>query len=289
MKSLAIAALCTGLALPAAARADEFRESVRVRAGGTLQVELPSGALEIETHDEETVDVEATARGGWPGGIEFELSGDGTNAKLVASRRGWILGWRDVRARIRVPEEFSLDLETGGGGIEIEAVRGSVNARTSGGSIELEGAQGRVELGTSGGSIRVSDVQGDTSLRTSGGGVRATDLRGDVEARTSGGPIRIHDVDGRVDARTSGGGISVRFEGAPAGELRTSGGSIEVEFEEGKGAELDARTSGGRISISPRESFTGELESGSARGRLGRGGESLALYTSGGNIRVHER
>ena len=290
MTKLWLAALCAGFALGASARADEYRESVAVRAGGTLEVDLPMGALEIETHDENSVDVEASSgAGGWSGGLEFTLSGDGTNAKLVARSGGWFSGWNGARARVRVPEQYSLELETGGGSIEIEAVHGSVRAQTSGGGIELEGAVGPVELTTSGGPIRVEDVEGDTVLRTSGGGITASDIEGDVEARSSGGPIRVHDVHGRVSARTSGGGISVRFEGAPAGELRTSGGGIEVEFPEGLGAELDARTSGGRISVDAPLQVSGEIESGRVQGRLGPGGEKLELVTSGGNIRVRER
>ncbi len=290
MTKLVLAALCATVGLGEIARADEYRQSVAVRAGGTLEVDLPAGALEIETHDENSVDVEASSgTGGWSGGLEFALSGDGTNAKLVAKRGGWLPGWNGARARVRVPEKYSLELETGGGTIEIEAVEGAVRAKTSGGRIELEGAVGSVELSTSGGSIRVEDVEGDTVLRSSGGGITASDIEGDVEARSSGGPIRIHDVEGRVSARSSGGGISVRFDGAPAGELRTSGGGIEVEFPEGFGAELDARTSGGRISIDAPLKVSGEIESGRVRGRLGPGGAALELVTSGGNIRVRER
>jgi DUF4097 and DUF4098 domain-containing protein YvlB len=259
-----------------------------VRPGGTLEVDLAAGRLEIETHDENSVDVEAIT-GGWGGQLEFTLTGDGTNAKLVGSRAGWFPGGFDARARVRVPETFSLDLATGGGSIEIEAVHGSVRAKTSGGPIGLEGAVGRVELSTSGGPIRVEDVEGDTDLRTSGGSITASDVDGNVEARSSGGPIRIHDVDGVVRARTSGGSVSVRFEGAPSGELRTSGGGIEVEFPEGQGADLDAQTSGGRISIDAPLQVSGEIESGRVRGRLGPGGDRLELVTSGGNIRVRER
>jgi len=289
MTKLWLAALCAGFALGASARADEYRESVAVRAGGTLEVDLPMGALEIETHDENSVDVEASSgAGGWSGGLEFTLSGDGTNAKLVARSGGWFSGWKTARARVRVPEQYSLELETGGGSIEIEAVEGSVRAQTSGGGIGLEGAVGPVELTTSGGPIRVEDVEGDTVLRTSGGGITASDIEGNVEARSSGGPIRVHDVEGRVSARTSGGGISVRFESAPAGELRTSGGGIEVEFPEGLGAELDARTSGGDIETDVPVTLLGKQSESTLNGKLNGGGPRVVLRSSGGDIRLRK-
>jgi len=290
MRKLCMAAFCAGLALaPApAARAEEYRDSVAVQAGGTLQVDLAAGALEIETHDESRIDVEASW-GRWSGGLEFALTSDGKNAKLVATRGSWLPGVGGVRVRVRVPAEYSLDLETHGGSIEVEAMRGSVRAHTSGGRIELEGAVGRVELASSGGSIRADNVKGDTVLRTSGGGIGASEVVGSIEAETSGGPIRIQDVLGPVRARTSGGGISVRFDGAPEGELFTSGGGIEVEYPEGQGAELEARTSGGRVSIDAPLQVSGEIESGQAHGRLGAGGPRLELGSSGGNIHIRER
>lgn len=288
MNRIGIAALCTVLALSLSAGAEDFRESVPARPGGTLTVVLPMGAIEIETHDEDMVDVEASSRG-WSGGLRFELTSDGTNVKLEATREAWIFSGIGARARVRVPEHYSLELKTAGGSIEIESVQGSVRAHTSGGSIELDGAVGPVDLSTSGGSLRVEDVHGDTTLRTSGGGITASDVVGAIDAETSGGPIRIGDVDGRVRAHTSGGGISVRFSGTPAGDVGTSGGSIEVEIPEGAGAELSARTSGGRIHIEPELAVSGEIDSGRVRGRIGPGGEKLDLETSGGNIRVRER
>jgi hypothetical protein len=288
MNRVGIAAVCMGLLLALSAAADDFRESVSARSGGTLTVALPAGSIVIETHDQDSVDVEASSSG-WSGGLHFELTSDGTNAKLEGRRGAWIFGAFGARARVRVPEHYSLELKTAGGSIEIESVQGSVKAHTSGGSIELDGAVGPVELSTSGGPIRVENVHGNTRLSTSGGGITASEVVGAVDAETSGGSIRISDIDGAVRASTSGGGISVRFSGAPAGDLGTSGGSIEVEFPEGSGAELSARTSGGQIHVEPELAVSGEIDSGRVRGRIGPGGAKLELETSGGNIRVRER
>lgn len=287
MRAAAIA-LVMGLWLCAArAHADDFREDVAVQAGGTLRVELAMGSLEIETHDEARVAVDASSFG-W-GGMKFALTGDGRNARLVGERGGFPFLGMGARVRVRVPKEYSLDLNTGGGPIQIEAVQGSVRARTSGGPISLEGAVGPVDLQTSGGPIRVEGVRGDAVVRTSGGPITVSEVVGALEVETSGGPIRLQDVDGPIRAHTSGGGISARFAGAPAGELRTSGGSIEVELPEGAGAELDARTSGGRVSVDGELTVSGELDRDEVRGRIGPGGERLVLQTSGGNIRVRAR
>jgi DUF4097 and DUF4098 domain-containing protein YvlB len=288
LRASGFAALSALIVVATPARADDYRESVPAKSGGKLEVDLAMGAIEIETHDEERVEVEADT-GGWAGGMKFTLTGDGTNAKLESTGGVWFFRGIGARARLRVPERYSLELDTQGGSIEIEAVQGSVRAHTSGGGIELDGAVGPVDLSTSGGSLRVEDVRGDTVLRTSGGSIKVNELVGTVDAETSGGAIRIGEVDGRVEARTSGGSISVRFAGAPSGVLETSGGGIEVEFPEGSGAELTARTSGGRVYLHPDLTFSGEVEASRVQVRLGPGGPPLVLETSGGNIRVRER
>ena len=279
--------LALALGVAGAARAEEFRNAVDVRPGGRLDVDLDGGALVIETHDAARVEVEASANE-WLGRWHFELTSNGTDAKLEGDGRTWLPGG-SARVRVRVPRDYSLDLRTGGGPIEIDAVRGAVKARTSGGPIELDGATGDVELRTSGGWIRIADVTGRVELRTSGGPITATNVHGRIEVETSGGPIRLSDIQGPADARTSGGAVSVRFAAAPAGELRTSGGSIEVVIPPGSGAELDARTSGGRIELDRTLAFAGERSSSRLEGTLGPGGERLALQTSGGNIEIRVR
>jgi hypothetical protein len=278
--------------LPAAGAAREFRESVSVEPGGTLEIELSEGSVEVETHDESSVEVDAHARGWGARSLRFELTSDGVDARLVGTIRGWfgpMFGRTRIRVRVRVPEDYSLDVRTGGGSIEIEELGGPVRARTSGGSIELEGARGPVDLRTSGGSIEAYEVVGDLSVRTSGGSVEISEVKGSVEARTSGGSIEVHDVEGRVYAVTSGGPIEVRFSGIAEGILETSGGSIEAELPEGAGVDLDAKTSGGRVRIEPELELVGKMERSHIVGRIGGGGPELRLRTSGGNIRVRVR
>jgi Toastrack DUF4097 len=285
-RSLGILALAVLAVLAAPARAAEFRQGVDVRPGGKLVVELAVGALVVETHDGARVEVEATSPD-WPA-MHFELTGDGENARLVGTRSFWPI-FGGVRVRVRIPREYSLDLETGGGPIEIDSVRGAVRAQTSGGSIDLDGATGNVDLHTSGGPIRASDLHGSASLRTSGGPITASGVAGRIEAQTSGGAIRLSELEGEVDAETSGGAITARFVSAPAGKLHTSGGGIDVELPAGSGAQLEAHTSGGRIAIDQSLAFTGERDGAEVRGRLGAGGKPLVLETSGGNISIRAR
>lgn len=277
-------------AAPLGADASELRDRVRVKPGGTLSVRLDAGSLEVETHDDHAVEVDAVSSG--LGSVRFELSSDGENATLEGRGSSWLgplLGSGRVRVRVRVPEQYSLDARTGGGSIDIEELGGTARARTSGGSIAIDGARGPVELQTSGGSIRVESVVGDVTARTSGGSIDVSEVTGRIEVRTSGGPIRALDVGGPVLARTSGGSIQVRFSGTPEGEVRTSGGSIEAELPEDAGVDLEARTSGGRVAIDDDFEVQGRIGEERAEVRLNGGGRELKLSTSGGNVRVRAR
>jgi hypothetical protein len=264
-----------------------FEQSLAVEPGGTLRVHLDTGSVQVEPDDEAEVRVEAS----YSGTMEFELRRDGNDVELEGRSEGFwgFLSSQRVRVRVRIPQRYSVEIETQGGAIELEDIGGAVTARTSGGPIELDGATGPVHLETSGGSIEAYEVDGEVSARTSGGRITVSEARGPIDVETQGGGLRIHDVLGPVRGRTSGGSISVRFEGRPEGELETSGGSIEVELPEDVGVQLDARTSGGRVEVDEPLVLRGVIDRGHVKGELFGGGPSLRLHTSGGNIRVRVR
>ena len=282
----AAAVACAGAATTA--RAGDFRQTIPVEPGGRFEIRLDAGSVEIEVGDDDEIEVDAHGGNGWRGGsMHFELRSDGRDATLLGKRRGWLgFGGFNVRVKVKIPEDFSLDVRTGGGAIEIQDVGGDVQARTSGGRIEVDGSDGDVDVETSGGRIQVEEVRGNVRARTSGGPIDIADVRGSVEARTSGGRIQAHDVGSPVLARTSGGSISVRFVGEAEGDLQTSGGSIEAELPEGAGVDLDASTSGGRVRIEEEMSLVGRIDHNSIKGQLNGGGPRLRLRTSGGNVRL---
>jgi hypothetical protein len=278
--------------LPAAAAAKDFEKRVAAQEGGRLRVDLDSGSIVIESHDREEVRVDALAAGIGAGRLDFAFSAEGDVVTLKGGPRGWmpaVLGSPHVRVRVRVPSEFSVDVRTGGGAIEIEDLEGEVRARTSGGAIEMGRIRGDVNAETSGGAIEASEVEGELRARTSGGPIRVFEVTGNVDARTSGGPIEILGAGDRVDANTSGGAINVRFTEAPSGVLETSGGNIDVEFPEDEGIELDARTSGGSVRIDERLTVRGRVEPTRVEAELNEGGDRLRLRTSGGDIEIRVR
>jgi DUF4097 and DUF4098 domain-containing protein YvlB len=291
MKSCLHAIVLVAALLAPAARGDELRRTVPVQPGGQLEIDLDGGSVEVEGDDEAEVSVDCDSRSWGGGALEFELTSDGRDARLVGRASHWLpfFGGAHARVRARVPERYSVIVRTGGGSIEISELEGRVEAETSGGSIEVSEIAGPVSLDTSGGPIRAAEIKGDLVLRTSGGSLRITEVDGRVEARTSGGSIDVHEVSGEVVARTSGGSISIRFLEAPVGDAETSGGSIDVEVPGEAQFDLEASTSGGRVRIEQEIALRGDVDASDVRGSVNGGGPRLRLRTSGGNIRVRAR
>lgn len=285
MKGILAMTMTALLAGNEAGASSEIHERIDAGSGGQLEVDVSSGNVTIEGHDEEYVEIDATSEGFHR--YNFTLSQRGRTIRLEGRREGWLpFGPSRVRVEVRVPIRFDLDLKTSGGNLVVVDIDGQVELKTSGGKVQLEDVEGDVRAGTSGGPIRMQNVIGEVEARTSGGTVELSEIQGPIDVRSSGGAIDVREVLGRVDARTSGGKVKIDFDGAPAGDVQTSGGSIDVEWPEQFGARLDAHTSGGKVKIDSCFDVSGKVERKKVEADVGGGGEELKLRTSGGNIKI---
>lgn len=134
-------------------------------------------------------------------------------------------------------------LETSGGHITVQDVRGDLRAITAGGHIFVGNVQGGIVLRTGGGHIRAGMIQGTAQLDTGGGNISVQRAGANVSASTGGGQIEFGEAAGSIRARTGGGGIRVsRVAGST--QLETSGGSI---FLTRVGGQVRASTGAGTI------------------------------------------
>ena len=169
-----------------------LEETVEVAPGGTFFTSLDRGALDVASHDEDTVWVSARASGIGADMAHFVLERSGRDLYLDMTLGSWLAAFLapiKVKVRVLVPRHYSLDLDTRGGRIEVRDIGGRCAATTRGGRIEVSGVEGHAVLRTSGGRIQVEDVAGDVIARTSGGKIEAREIDGDCELKTSGGPI----------------------------------------------------------------------------------------------------
>lgn len=229
--------------------ADE--KTFKVKPGGTLYVESDSGSVSVESHDKDTVEVLVKRKGNDLDAFTVTYEQNGNDIKIEGDKdRGLFNNSVSIKFIIKVPSKYNVDLNTGGGSIELSDLNGKVDVHTSGGSISL----GRIQ--------------------------------GDVQAKTSGGSIRVEEVAGNIDAHTSGGSIKAYISKQPTEDcrLKTSGGSVTAYLLPSIKVDLSASTSGGRV----RSDFevSGSVSKTKVKGTINGGGPDLVLRTSGGSVSV---
>jgi len=296
--------------LPAAADTHIERE-LALEPGGSFVLDTDTGSVEVKGGSAAGARVEITSsRDDFEAmyDISFEEVADGVVVRVKKRNKvaGWFKSSGHARFQIEVPEQTRLDIDTSGGSIEVDAIeapvrldtsggsirasaiRGDLSADTSGGSIRIENVDGDVSADTSGGSIEIRGVRGKASADTSGGGIAMEDVTGDIDADTSGGSIKITGAGGRVNAETSGGPIRVAFSpgNASGGSLSTSGGGITVELDPTVGLDIDAYASGGSVDLDVPVTVEGRVSRTALSGKIGSGGATLRLRTSGGGIDI---
>ena len=247
---IALLLMATGL------QAKTYNEELNVAAGGTLKLETDVGAIDIDTHTKDTVLIEVDISGSDEDKMRVDIKKSGDDVKINGelNRSGFGFGSTSIRVtyKITLPESYNLDVDTSGGAIEIEDVKGKVNAHTSGGSISVE------------------DVEGDVNIKTSGGSLELENIIGEINAKTSGGSIK----------------LTLPNDSIQDTKVKTSGGSITAYLAKGIAVDLSAKTSGGRVSS--EFAVKGDIDKRSINGTINGGGAKLQLKTSGGSVRIKE-
>ena len=309
---------------------ERLSESVPVGADadGTLFIDLPRGNVEIRSHAQNEVKIEATARGLQALSFDFTLASHGDDVELSGDLSFWrvrLLSDLDVVVHAWVPETYSVDLRTARGSVDIAAIRGDVDVKADRSSVSLQDIEGATSIESSRGNVTVRSVTGDVDINssraalqivkvagevnaaTSRGAIAVRDVSGDVRARTSRADIEITDAGSAIDARSSRGSIDVRdargtlrartsrapifasFSGEPSGDLRTSRSEIEIAIPKEAGVDLEAETSRGLVYVSDDFEMEGSRRSASLYTKLNGGGERLRVQNSRGAIRIRTR
>ena len=273
-----------GFAISARAETENIEKSFSVGKNGTLNIESDLGAIKVGTWEKNEVFVSVKKRARRQKQLnrfEVQIEQNGNDIYVKGdNERGNRL---QVEFLVNVPKEYNVDLNTGGGSIEVTDINGNVELDTSGGRISIGNVNGgNINAHTSGGSIDVGDVNGRVNVDTSGGSISIGNVNGgDVDAHTSGGSIKVSDVNGNLKVDTSGGSIHLGYITGTS-SIHTSGGSISVAQG---GRDLKAHTSGGSINIGPSN---GDIKVNTSGGGINIGmiDGDVDADTSGGSIKV---
>jgi Putative adhesin len=283
-----VAALIASVALSAE---KTFDKRFDVAAGGHLRLDTDFGSVNLVGGAGHEVAIHAQMNGSDAFLAHLDITAEQASSGVTVTARAarswydWFgFGERRMHFTIEVPRDYSVELRTAGGYLDVRNLNAPVRGATSGGSIVVRDVTGSVQMHTSGGSIDAERLNGTTELGTSGGSISVTDARGDLDVHTSGGGIRLRNIDARVTAATSGGSVHAEMRSNRGISLSTSGGTIGLLLPENVGASIDASTSGGRVSSTLPLSSTEAADRSHLRGVLNGGGKQVVLHTSGGSI-----
>jgi DUF4097 and DUF4098 domain-containing protein YvlB len=203
--------------------------------------------------------------------LELSMTPRGSQVDIVANIRKRVQFFqvrrRSLQILVRVPRDADVEVRSGDGSVELEAVGGSVDVDTGDGSVAVRGARGSIRLRTGDGSIHGRDLDGAVDATTGDGSV-SLEGRFDILAVKTG--------DGKLVASAQPGSRV-----AQPWHLQTGDGSIALALPRDLGAHLDASTNDGRVRSTIPLLL---LESSRAQGDINGGGPPIVVRTGDGSI-----
>jgi DUF4097 and DUF4098 domain-containing protein YvlB len=291
-----ICAVAIGCGAGAMAEGYRLERRFALGSGGSLALRTEAGGVEVRGGDgEEAVVVVTSERSDFAEkfDVRFAERPGRLEVTIESRRRGFrLLDWNSGgRVEVVLPRRSAAQVESSGGGVEIAALDGNVEAESSGGGVRVVEVAGDVVASSSGGGVEVERIGGTARLDSSGGSVTARAVAGDLEAESSGGGVRVEEAGGAVVASSSGGGVRVAFAAGngKGGSLGSSGGGVTARLDPSVGLELDASASGGDVDCDLPVTVRGKVKRDALRGTLNGGGALLTLRSSGGGVTIEGR
>jgi Toastrack DUF4097 len=283
-------------ALVPRAGAEEWNKNYSVSGRSQVRVDTNDGAVQIYTGDTKQVEFRVIYDGyEMNKTLHIDSRQDGDSVQINARVSGhWGFSWggkgRRIRIEVHMPKDADLQVDTGDGSVETQAVNGRVKIHTGDGSVRAQGATGDIDIDTGDGSITVDGAKGDIRLRTGDGHVEARNLDGKVDATSGDGHIAIS---GRLDAlniKTGDGSIDAHIQPGSkivsGWSIRTGDGSVDVVLPADLQANIDASTNDGHISLGIPVTVEGTFSNSQLHGKMNGGGQSLTVHTGDGSIRL---
>jgi len=232
-----------------------------------LNLEIPSGEIEIETGNtaETRVELEAIANNDAirdlveNSRIELIPRGDGHEVVVEAKSRHGIFislsrgpdirfGGPDVRLRITCPHGADLDIRTKSADLRARGEYGIVEVKTASGDLEVEKANDATRIKTASGDVHIDEVASSLEVQSVSGDLHAGSVRGDIRAQLVSGDVHVRDARGSISTNTVSG--DQRFEAVQRGriELKAISGDVVVGVRSGSRLYVDANTVSGSTS-----------------------------------------
>jgi hypothetical protein len=187
---------------------------------------------------------------------DFRVNGTGINlhCRLFTGNCG-------LNATFGVPPGTPLDLDSGGGNMQVSGIQNTVTLTSSGGDVSLSGSGSAATVDSGGGNLSLSRLGGILKLTTSGGDVDGGDLTSPTVTTDSGG-----------------GNVALTFTKVPANiHVISSGGDVTIVLPRGRTQyAVSVVTEGGDYTPSPTVSVNQAAAS------------RISVDSGGGNVIITE-
>ena len=232
-----------------------------------LNLEIPSGEIEIETGntDETHVELEAIANNDAirdrveNSRIELIPRGDGHEVVVEAKSRHGIFislsrgpdirfGGPDLRLRVTCPHGADLDVRTKSADLRARGEYGVVEVKTASGDLQVEKAKGATRIKSASGDVHIEEAGSSLDVQSVSGDLHAGSVRGDIRAQLVSGDVHVRDAGGSISTNTVSG--DQRFEAVRRGrmELKAISGDVMVGVRSDSRVYVDANTVSGSTS-----------------------------------------
>ena len=169
--------------------------------------------------------------------------------------------------------------------------QGEILAKLSSGDVEaneLGGARGR--LSSSYGSLKLRGAKGEYELSTESGDVNVEHFEGKLRAHSSYGSVNAHGLFRALELTSSSGDVSAEAQAGSGLEdgwrLESSYGGVTLRIPSELDLDLDASTDYGSVKVDVPGEKANDDDRKSVRVHVGKGGPSLRMHTSSGDVRL---
>jgi hypothetical protein len=277
------------------AQAEDWTKSFPVTGRAQVRVDTNDGAVRIMTSDTKEVAFRVMYEGfELNKNLHIDTRQDGDSVQINARVSGhWGFSWgkgHRIEIEVRMPQNADLQIDTGDGSVETQAINGRLKIHTGDGSVRSQTVSGSVDIDTGDGSVTLDGAKGDIRLRTGDGHIDARNLDGSVDAASGDGHIKI---DGRLDSlnvKTGDGSIDARLQPGSkvvsSWTIHTGDGSVDLVLPADLQANIDASTNDGHISLGIPVTVEGTFKNSELHGKMNGGGQTLTVHTGDGSIRL---
>jgi len=190
---------------------------------------------------------------------------------------------------ILVPKTCSVVLSTNDGGITVNDITGSVDAKAAKGTLFLRRIDGDIRAEADDGDLIVSRCLGSVSLRVRSGNIRVGTIGRHADLWALSGDINVQHAHGGLVASAEAGNVSIGVEKEFPEDVRikTNGGAIDVKLDPGARCRIQAKSVWGKVNAAlPILVKSGGDGERSLDALFNGGGPLLDLHADGGQIHI---